>query len=162
LAVGRRIVRHVQDAEDVFQAAFLLLARQAHAIRKRESVGCWLHGVAQRLALRLRSQTIQRSQRERQAAAMRESPPASDAAWLDFNPCATEELARLPANYRAAVIACCLKGKTQKEAAQQLGCPRGTARSRLARGRKLLHTRLTRRGLTLSAAALATALTASA
>jgi RNA polymerase sigma factor (sigma-70 family) len=161
LAVGRRIVRQVQDAEDVFQAAFLLLARQAHTIRKRESVGCWLHGVAQRLALRLRSQTIQRSQRERQAAAMRETVP-SDAAWRELQSVLDEELARLPANYRAAVVACCLEGKTQEEAAGQLGCPLGTVRSRLARGRKLLHARLTRRGLTLSAAALATALTASA
>lgn len=93
---------------------------------------------------------------------MRRTPCASETAWHELQTILDEELARLPENYRAAVILCCLEAKTQEEAAQQLGCPLGTVRSRLARGRKLLHKRLTRRGLTLSTAAFATALTASA
>jgi RNA polymerase sigma factor (sigma-70 family) len=161
LGVGRRILRHEQDAEDIFQAAFLLLARQAHAIRLRESVGNWLHGVARRLAIRLKTQSVQRQKRESQAAAMRDTSAAGEAAWRELQAILDEELAHLPAHYRNAVILCCLEGKTQEEAARQLGCPLGTVRSRLARGRELLHKRVTARGLLLSAAALATALTAS-
>jgi RNA polymerase sigma factor (sigma-70 family) len=161
LAVGRRILSHEHDAEDVYQAAFLLLARQARSIRKREAVGSWLHGVAHRLAVRAKGQARERIQRERQAAAMRETRLGGETAWRELQSILDDELARLPENYRAAVVLCCLEAKTQEEAARQLGCPLGTVRSRLARGRKLLHDRLTRRGLTLSAAALATALTAS-
>jgi RNA polymerase sigma factor (sigma-70 family) len=162
LAVSRRILAHEHDAEDVYQAVFLLLACQARSIRKHASVGSWLHGVARRLAVRARNQANARTLREGQAAAMRETRSAGQTAWRELQAILDEELARLPENYRAAVVMCCLEARTQEEAAQQLGCPLGTVRSRLARGRKLLHDRLTRRGLALSAGALATALTAGA
>src|SRR5262249_926767 len=134
LSVGRRIVRHTQDAEDVFQAAFLLLAQNAGTIRKRNSVGCWLRGVARRLALRVKTQAAHRQTREREAAAMRGTRSGGEAAWDTLQTILDEELAGLPEKYRAAVILCCLEAKTQEEAARQLGCPLGTVRSRLARG----------------------------
>ena len=155
LGVGRRVLKNDSDAEDVLQATFLLLARRAVSIRKRASVGCWLHGVAHRLARKVQTQDARRRVRERRAAAMqpREAPAA--AAWNELQALLDEALRSLPEKYRAPLVLCCLEGKSQAEAASLLCCPLGTLCSRLVRGRKLLHARLTRRGLTLSAAALA-------
>jgi RNA polymerase sigma factor (sigma-70 family) len=162
LGVCHRVLRQTQDAEEAFQATFLLLARQAQAIRKRGSVGCWLHGAACRIALKARTQAARRRRREREAAAVPRAEAPSAAAWRELQAVLDEELGRLPARYRAPLVLCYLEGKTQEEAAGQLGCPLGTVRSRLARGRALLQARLTRRGLALSVAAFATALTAHA
>jgi RNA polymerase sigma factor (sigma-70 family) len=162
LGVCRRVLRQAQDAEEAFQATFLLLARQAHAIRQSGSVGPWLHGAAYRIALKARTQGARRRRREREAAAAPRPEAPSAAAWRELQAVLDEELGRLPARYRAPLVLCYLEGKTQEEAAAQLGCPLGTVRSRAARGRALLQARLTRRGLALSGAAFATALTAHA
>jgi RNA polymerase sigma factor (sigma-70 family) len=152
LAVCRGLIRHEQDAEDVFQATFLLLARKAGSVRKRESVGSWLHGVARRLALKARAQGARRQSRERRAATMHQAPSEPGAAWQEVKAALDEALAHLPEKYRAALILCYLEGKSHEEAARQLGCPLTTLRSRVARGRSLVHKRLTSRGLALSLA----------
>jgi RNA polymerase sigma-70 factor (ECF subfamily) len=163
LAVGRRVLGTAADAEDVFQATFLLLAAKASSIRKRESVASWLYGVAHRLARKAAGRAARRRACEREVAAMRGTPePAPGRAWRELQNLVDEELAGLPDRYRAALICCYLEGRTQEEASRELGCPLGTARSRLARGRQLLRDALVRRGVALSAGALAAALAASA
>jgi RNA polymerase sigma factor (sigma-70 family) len=160
LSVGRRHIGQAADVEDVFQATFLLLAQNARRIRNRESVGAWLHGVAFRLALKARKQRALRESRERRAACMKSVPSPSGARW-EVQELLDQALQQLPEQYRRALVACYLEGKTQEEAARQLGCPLGTVRSWVARGRALLHRRLTRRGLTLSAGAFVALLAAS-
>jgi RNA polymerase sigma factor (sigma-70 family) len=162
LGVSRRILHRLQDAEDVYQATFLILARKAAAIRKRESVGSFLHGVAHRLAVRARAQGVRRQARERQAADMHGKGANVEAAWQEVQATLDAALQELPEKYRAALVLCYLEGKTHAEAAELLGCPLATIRTRVARGRKLLRTRLTGHGLNLSAAALAALLLASA
>ena len=158
--VCRRVLRSEHDAEDVVQAAFLLLARKAGGIRKRDSLGCWLHWVAHRLALRLKRQEMNRFKKEQQASALRPQTDSQHFASGEIQELLDTALQELPEKYRAAIIVCCLEGRTQEEAAKQLDCPLGTLQSRLARGRMLLQKQLERRGLTLSAAGLATFLTA--
>jgi RNA polymerase sigma factor (sigma-70 family) len=162
LGVCRRTLRHEQDAEDAFQATFLLLARNPGSIRQRESVSSWLHGVAYRLAVRARSQTARRNRCERREPDMYQSGPSAEAAGRELQTLLDEELNNLPAKYRAVLVLCCLEDHTIEQARRHLGCPLGTVRSRLARARQLLRHRLARRGLTLSAGALATALAGSA
>jgi RNA polymerase sigma factor (sigma-70 family) len=159
LGVGRRLLRP-EEAEDVFQATFLLLARKAASIRKRESVGCWLHGVAHHLALKARTREARRRAHERRAGQMRK-PATAEAAWRELQEILDQALQGLPEHHRAVLLLCYLEGKTQEEAARQLGCPLGTVRSRLARGRKALQDHLARGGLALSAAALVAALAGS-
>ena len=158
LAVCRRVLVRYQDAEDAFQATFLLLACKAASIRKQGSVGSWLHGVARRLALKAKEQGDRRRVNEGRAVSMRKTGTGVDAAWGDLREALDEALQRLPEHYRTALVICHLEGRTHEEAARQLGCPTATLRSRLTRGRKLLRTELTRRGLTLSAGALGAAL----
>jgi RNA polymerase sigma factor (sigma-70 family) len=162
LGVGRRVLANDNDAEDVLQATFLLLARQATSIRRRESIGCWLHGVAHRLALKTRVQDARRRARERRAADLRRRETPAAVAWSELQALLDEVLRGLPEKYRWPLVLCCLEGKSQAEAAAQLRCPLGTLCSRLGRGRQLLRRRLNRRGLALSASALAIALEASA
>src|SRR5262249_28866411 len=144
------------DAEDAFQAVFVVLARKAGASGWQESIGPWLHEVAYRVALRTRGRTIRRAEHERRAADMRPSGAMATAepTWTDVRGVLDDELRRLPAKYRAPLLLCYLEGKSNEEAAQQLGWPAGTVKSRLSRGRDLLRDRLTRRGLALSASAL--------
>jgi RNA polymerase sigma factor (sigma-70 family) len=160
--VGRRVVVNSHDADDVFQATFLLLARKAESIRKQESIACWLHGVAYRLAVQLRKQRTRRRARERQArmAGVRET--GFDAAWRELLAALDEEVALLPDRYRAPLLLCYLDGKTHDEAAVALGCPVGTLHSRLGRARDLLRRRLARRGLTLTATGFAALLASNA
>jgi RNA polymerase sigma factor (sigma-70 family) len=155
LAVCRRVLRHEQDAEDACQAAFLVLARQAGSIRKRESVSSFLHGVAYRIAAHLRLDTARRRAREVPAVDMPQ-PEGADVSWREVRAILDEELARLPLHYRTPVLLCYLEGLTRDEAAGRLGWGLGTLRGRLERGREMLRTRLTRRGLTLSSALLST------
>jgi RNA polymerase sigma factor (sigma-70 family) len=162
LGVSGRILRHHHDAEDVFQATFLLLARNAAAIGRRGSVGAWLHGVAYRLALRARARRARRERHERRAPGRTPPTPGLDAAWRELREVLDGALAGLPEKYRVPLVLCYLEGKTQEEVARQLGRPLGTVRSWLARGRTLLQRRLARRGLALSAGALAAALVAGA
>jgi RNA polymerase sigma factor (sigma-70 family) len=162
LRVARRVLDNETDAEDVFQATFLLLARRAAAIRKRESVAGWLHSVAHRLALSARGQRARRKERESRAAQTRsiEAPPGS--AWSELEETLHEVLAQLPAKYRTPLIYCYLEGWTQEEVARHIGKPLGTVRSWLARGRELLRKRLLRRGISLSIEGAGAALLASA
>jgi RNA polymerase sigma factor (sigma-70 family) len=154
LGVCRRVLGDAHDVEDAFQATFLVLVRRASAIRKRDSVASWLHGVAYRTALKARGAAARRRECERQAEAMATNDPSVDVMWRDIRPILDEELDRLPAKYRAAFVLCYLQGKTNEQAALELGCPKGTVLSRLSRARERLRSRLARRGLTLSAGAL--------
>lgn len=157
LGICRRILDDPNDVHDAFQAVFLVLARRAGAIRKSESVGSWLYGVAVRLAARARASAVRRRIRER-----RELAAASDAAMAhdrrgaspdrsvehdDGAAVVHEEVVRLPESYRAPIVLCYFEGLTHDEAAARLSWPVGTVRSRLARARDRLRTRLTRRGV---------------
>lgn len=154
MGVCRRVLVRFHDAEDACQATFLVLARRASAIRRRKSVASWLHGVAARVAWNMKKDE-QRRQRDRvPRAGIANSASARD--QLDFLAILDEELAQLPETNRQPLILCYLQGLTQQAAARQLGWPRGTLKRRLERGRKLLHHRLTRRGLALGAGGLAT------
>jgi RNA polymerase sigma factor (sigma-70 family) len=155
--VCRRVARNHHDAEDAFQATFLVLARKAATVRPREKLACWLHGVALRTAMKAQTLAAKRSVRERQVAEMPE-PEATVAPqdpWRDLQPLLDQELNGLPENYRLPILLCDLEGKSIKEATRQLGWPQGTLAGRLARGRKLLARRLTNRGVALSAGTLA-------
>src|SRR5438128_12000861 len=166
LSLCRRVLHHVQDAEDVCQATFLVLARKAATIRKQESVGSWLYGVAYRLALKAKSETTRRHRRSsihRLALADRarcdkssREDPFSEITWREVCTALDEELARLPDRCRAPLVLCYLQGKMQDEALQQLGWNKSTFRRRLEEGRTKLCLRLTRRGITLSAGLWAT------
>ncbi len=154
LGVCQRVLNHEQDAEDVFQATFLVLARKAADIRKQASLGSWLYGVAYRLALKARAAAARRRDRERRCGAMLQTDSDSQAAWRELRPVLDEELARLPFKHRAPLILCYLEGKTHAEAARTLGWSLGSMSKRLSRARALLRRRLERRGMTLSAALL--------
>ncbi len=157
LGVCRRVLRHAHDAEDAFQATFLVLARKAHSVVRRESVGCWLYGVAYRTALDAGTRIARRHAREKQVQDM-PHPMVTPAEVLDWRPLLDHELNRLPEHYRSAIVLCDLEGRSRREAARLLGVPEGTLSSRLATGRKMLARRLTDCGVALSAAALASGL----
>ncbi len=152
LNLARRISGDEQLAEDVFQAAFLLLSRKAHAIRRPESLPCWLHGVARRLALEGRRARLRRQQHEAQILPSSHPSPLDELTVRDFLAVLDEELHQLPENYRAPLILCCLEGLSQEEAARRLGCSPGAVKGRLERGRQHLRQQLENRGLTLPAA----------
>jgi RNA polymerase sigma factor (sigma-70 family) len=156
IRVCRRVLEQEQDVEDAFQATFLVLARQADLIRKRESVASWLHGVAYRLALNARKATQRRRKHEMRAPLCTcAAPLTDDVAWRELRSLFDEELVKLPERLRLPLVLCYLEGLTQDEAAQRLGQSQGTFRRNLERGRELLGGRLTRRGVTLSAALFA-------
>jgi RNA polymerase sigma factor (sigma-70 family) len=158
LRVCRRILNDTHDAEDAFQAAFLVLARLAGSIRKPEAVGSWLYGVAHRIAVKSSRAAARRRQRERQIAEMPARDLSSEMALRDLQTVLDEEVNRLPDRYRAPFVRYCLEGKSRAEVAHELGWKEGTLASRLDRARHLLRQRLTRRGVTLSAALAAVAL----
>jgi RNA polymerase sigma factor (sigma-70 family) len=152
--VCRRVLRNHHDAEDAFQAAFLVLVRKAASVRPREMVGNWLYGVARQTALKARATATRRRTRERQGTDMPE-PAAKEPDFDDVLAVLDQELSALPDKYRAAIVLCDLEGKTRKEAARQLGVPEGTLAARVARGRAMLAKRLARHGLIVSSGALA-------
>ena len=160
LGVCRRVLRDSHDAEDAFQATFLVLARKAAALGQREAVGSWLYTVAFRAALEARAALSRRRARERQVDAM-PHPEVSGPEPQDWRPVLDEELNALPEKYRAAVVLCDLEGRPRKEAARLLGLPEGTLSSRLATARRALAGRLTRRGVALSGGALSGAMAGS-
>ncbi|QEH32126.1 ECF RNA polymerase sigma factor SigE [Aquisphaera giovannonii] len=150
LGVCRRYLADPNDAEDAFQAIFLILFRRAAAIRIGESLGPWLHGVSRRVAARARTVALRRKSREA-AGVEPATDPAAEGRRRDASEALDEELGRLPARYRVPIILCHLEGLTYQEAARRLGCPVGTVGVRLSRGRELLKARLSRRDATLAA-----------
>jgi len=154
MGVCRQILRHPHDADDAFQATFLVLVRKARSIRVGESLAPWLYGVAYRTAQRARAI----ASRYRSAAVEHlEEPMGSSSdgdSHLDLRPLLHEELNRLPCKYREPIVLCHLEGKTHEEAARLLHWPVGTVSGRLSRGRELLRSRLRRRGIEASPAVL--------
>jgi RNA polymerase sigma factor (sigma-70 family) len=154
-----RVLSNYHDAEDAFQATFLVLVRKAASIASRELLANWLYGVAHQTALKARAAATKRCAREKQGTEMPEPAVAEQDLWRDVQPLLDEELSRLPDKYRAVIVLSDLEGKTRKEAARQLGVPEGTIASRLATARTMLAKRLTQRGVALSGGALAAVLT---
>jgi RNA polymerase sigma factor (sigma-70 family) len=158
LGVCRRVVGCAHDADDAFQATFLVLARKAASVGRREQLGNWLYGVAYRTARKARAAAVRRRGREKQVTDMPQPAVEAEDSWRELLPLLDHELNRLPDKYRTPVVLCDLQGRTRKEVARRLGVPEGTLSSRLATARRLLAARLTRRGLALSGGALAVAL----
>ena len=154
LGLCRRVLRDPRDIEDAFQATFLILVRKAPTIRDRGLLSNWLYGVAYRVARRVRAQTLRRRNREIGVENLEvpAAPEIPDA--LGIGSVLDQELNRLPRKYRVPLILCYLKGRTHDQAAEEMACPVGTVRSRLARGRDLLRRRLTTRGHAPTAAIL--------
>lgn len=158
LTICRRVLGNEEDAEDAFQAVYLVLVRKAKSIRRLDSLASWLHGVAYRLASKAKIAAARRRRHEKEVAAMTKSEIQDKPLGHDLAAAIHEEMHRLPERYRAPLVLCLLGGKSTDDAASTLGCPRGTIATRLARGRTLLCTRLTRRGITLSVGLIAAAL----
>jgi RNA polymerase sigma-70 factor (ECF subfamily) len=155
LGVCRRLLPE-HDADDAFQATFLVLVRRAGSVRKVESLASWLYGVALRVARQTRSTTATRRRCEAASVLHPIVPdPAAEPEWRELRSVIDEELAQLPEKYRAPIVLCYLEGKTNEEAARLLGWTKGTVSGRLARARDLLRGRLARRGLALTTGALA-------
>jgi RNA polymerase sigma factor (sigma-70 family) len=159
--VCRRTLPNHHDAEDAFQATFLVLVRRAASIRSPELLANWLYGVAYTTARKARQVGVKRSNQEGQVPVMPEPPAVESADPLlgaELWPLLDEEISRLPDKFRTAIVLCDLEGRNRAEAARQLGVPEGTVASRVARGRAILARQLARRGITVSGTALAAAL----
>jgi RNA polymerase sigma factor (sigma-70 family) len=159
-SVCRRILARQEDAEDAFQAVFLVLVKQSRSIRNRGAIGSWLYGVAYRTAMKARRKTGRQSQLDRSAAAPSpQEGPVGAAASRELMRVLDEEISLLPDKFRAPFVLCCIEGLSKSEAAQELQWKDGTVSGRLAAARKMLQDRLTRRGVRLSAALALFALT---
>jgi RNA polymerase sigma factor (sigma-70 family) len=152
LGVCRRQLSDPHAVDDAFQATFLVLVRKAATISQPDLLGNWLYGVAYRVSVKARANAARRSAHERQAASMSRPEPAPDVDNRELRLILDEELSRLPEKYRAPLVLCYLEGKTNEEAAKQIGCPLGSMSWRLSRGRDLLHRRLLARHLAFPAA----------
>ena len=155
LAVCRRLLQNAHDADDAFQATFLVLVRKAGAIAQPELLANWLYGVAYRVAVKARVRAARRSEYERRAPAMRLEDPMLEVNGRELRSVLDAEMNHLPEKYRVPLVLCYLEGKTNEEAARQLGWPTGSISGRLARAREMLRKRLVRRGLALSVGAFA-------
>ncbi len=153
--VCRRVLQNHHDAEDAFQATFLVLVRKAASIRSGAKVGNWLYGVAHQTALKARATRSKRKMREARVRDMPEPAVKDQDPWNDLQALLDQAVSRLPEKYRTVIVLCELEGKTVKEAARQLGCPGGTVASRLARARTMLAKRLARHGPAVTGGALA-------
>jgi RNA polymerase sigma factor (sigma-70 family) len=152
--VCRRVLRDHHDAEDAFQATFLILARKANSIMPREKLSNWLHGVAFQTAMNARANRAKRRVRERPAWEMTEPETVADEHTEELLSRLDREVARLPEKYRMPIILCALEGKTHRQAAEQLGWPVGTVSGRLSRAKAALASRLSRPGTSLTVEAL--------
>ncbi|MCI0455873.1 MAG: sigma-70 family RNA polymerase sigma factor [Gemmataceae bacterium] len=165
--VCRRVLGHDHDAEDAWQATFLVLARRAGTIRNPASVASWLHGVAFRLAEKARAAAERRRARERSTPPPQPLPPrvgegqgrgatpCHEAAWREMGRLIEEAVHALPERYRIPILLCYWEGRTNVEAARRLGWATGTLKARLAKARQLLHEGLSARGVTLPVGAAA-------
>jgi RNA polymerase sigma factor (sigma-70 family) len=152
LGVCRRILRDAHEADDAFQATFLVLVRKAAGLRRPEQLGPWLYGVAYRTALHARASRRRLPILERQVRDMAGPEPTPDTVWRELRLVLDEEIAHLPERYRAPFVLCYLEGKTYEEIGRSLGWPKGTVSTRLTRARDLLRQRLSRRGIAVPAA----------
>lgn len=157
LHVCRRVLGHEQDAEDVFQATFLVLSRQAAKLRKKASLVSWLYGIAYRMSLKAKQTAARRRKHESQVLPQPLANPVEELSWREVRALVDEEIARLPESYRSVFILCCLEHLGRDEAARRLRLKPGTVASRLAAARKRLGQRLTRRGVELTAMLVASA-----
>jgi RNA polymerase sigma factor (sigma-70 family) len=151
LGVCRQVLGHEHDAEDAFQATFLILAQKSASIRKGEALASWLHGVAHYTAMKAKTSAAKRRVHEARARATTPRDPSSEAACRELQVAINEEIQRLPARYRDPFVLCFLEGQSRAEAARQLGLAEGTVWSRLARARRRLQAQLARRGVALGA-----------
>jgi RNA polymerase sigma factor (sigma-70 family) len=158
MGVCRRVLRDAHAVEDVFQATFLVLIRKAASLRRPHLLGNWLYGVAYRIALQARAAAARQPALGRQVEEMPAAEVVDEKVWDELRPILDAEIDRLPDKYRAPVVLCHLEGKTYAEAARALGWAEGTVSGRLARARETLRKRLSHRGVSLSAAAVAAVL----
>jgi len=155
LGVCRRVLHDPNDADDAFQATFFVLARKAGSVSQPDRLTSWLYGVALRVAQKARGATARRQARQQQVTDMPAAESSREADWNDLREVLDDEVQRLPEKFRLPILLCLLEGRTREEAAQQLGWSAGAVKGMLERGRERLRSRLTRRGVTLSATALA-------
>jgi RNA polymerase sigma factor (sigma-70 family) len=159
LGVCRRVLHQEQDAEDAFQATFLVLARKADSVRRRASLGSWLYRVAYHLALKARKHEAARKKRETRVVQRDRADPLAEVTARELVAVFDEELQNLSEGERTALVLCYLEGKTRDEAAREAGISGSTLKRRLERGKERMRFRLARRGVALPAALLATGLT---
>lgn len=153
--VCRRVLGDAHEAEDAFQATFLVLVRKSDSIRRPELLANWLYGVAFRIAQKARVNASKRERMPMQSDQLATQEQLLEVEWAEVKTVLDEEINRLPEKFRAPLVLCYFNGKTNIEAARLLGWPEGSISERLAKAREALRRRLNRRGLTLSAALLA-------
>jgi RNA polymerase sigma factor (sigma-70 family) len=158
LAVCQRVLGDSHDAEDCLQATFMVLVRRAPSLRLKASLATWLYAVALRVASKARARAASQRIRERRVEPMPQRELLDELTWQELRGVLDAEIAKLPEKYRAPLVLCHLEGKTHDQAARELGWPRNTLTARIGQARELLRQRLVRRGITLSAGMLATAL----